>query len=91
MPIWELKPLDDRDPNWEASSYCGRVIVRARDENTARAAAEQAFGVKTRFPPGEGVKAPPWKRAGLVSAEVLQDSQYDAEGPIEILYPPPAS
>jgi hypothetical protein len=89
MPIWELKPLDTRDPNWEASSYCGRAVVRARDESTARAVAEKAFGVKTRFPPGEGVKAPPWKRAALVSAEVVQDPHYDAEGPAEILYPPP--
>lgn len=89
MPIWQLKPLDTRDPNWEASSYSGKVIVRARDEQAARATAEKAFGVKTRFSPGQGVKAPPWKRTELVSAEVVQDPHYDTEGPTEILYPPP--
>jgi Flp pilus assembly protein TadD len=49
MVLWELRPVDLADPNWEASSYRGVAIVRARSENAARRAAQDAFGVKTRF------------------------------------------
>lgn len=59
MPLWQLTPIDSRDPCWQASAYRGRVVVRARDEAAARAAAEKTFGVKTRFKPGGGIKAPP--------------------------------
>jgi len=87
MPIWELTPVDPLDPNWEASSHQGRVIVRALNEETARDQAETAFGVKTRFPPGAGVKAPPWKRPALVRAEIIRDERYEEKGPTEILFP----
>ena len=94
MPLWKLQPLDLSDPNWEASSHRGVVIVRAPDEETARDEAERAFGVKTRFAPGEGLKAPPWKRDSLVSAERVRDQRYEEEGPAEVLEPaftlPPA-
>ena len=36
MPLWKLQPLDLSDPNWEASSHRGVVVVRAPDEETAR-------------------------------------------------------
>ena len=94
MPLWKLQPLDLSDPNWEASSHRGVVIVRAPDEETAREAAQRAFGVKTRFNPGAGVKTPPWKRVSLVSAEGIRDERYEDEGPTEVLEPaftlPPA-
>jgi len=32
MPIWTLEPLDLGNPNWEASTYKGKVIVRAEGE-----------------------------------------------------------
>jgi hypothetical protein len=89
MPVWELSPVDPRDAAWEASSYRGRVIVRARDEAAARDAAEHAFAVKTRFKPGTGIKAPPWKRPALVTAAICTDPLYAGEGPTEILYPAP--
>ena len=87
MPLWELVPVDPSDPNWEASSYRGRVVVRALDEQRARDEAEKAFGVKTRFKPGAGVKAPPWKRPALVKAEIIRDERYEEKGPAEILFP----
>jgi hypothetical protein len=87
MPLWRLQPLDLTDPSWEASSHRGPVIVRATDERAAREEAQRAFGVKTRFAPGEGVKAPPWKRASLVSAERVKDERYEEEGPTEVLEP----
>jgi hypothetical protein len=88
MPIWQLLPLNATDPNWAASNYRGKVIVRARNEETARKEAEKAFGMKTRFPPGAGITAPPWKRPALVSAEVVEEPLYEPEGPTEILFPP---
>jgi hypothetical protein len=94
MPLWKLQPLDLSDPSWEASSHRGLVIVRAPDEEEARDVAQRAFGVKTRFSPGAGVQAPPWKRAALVSAERTKDERYEEEGPTEVLQPsftpPPA-
>lgn len=87
MTVWKLTPLDLTDPNWEASSHRGTVIVRAPDEEAAREAVEAAFGVKTRFAPGRGVKAPPWKRGTLVRAERISDPKYEVEGPTEILDP----
>jgi hypothetical protein len=94
MPLWKLQPLDLSDPNWEASSHRGLVIVRAPDEEEARDVAQRAFGVKTRFSPGAGVQAPPWTRAALVAAERTEDERYEQEGPSAVLQPsftlPPA-
>jgi hypothetical protein len=90
MPLWQLQPVDSIDPSWEASTYRGKVIVRARDEAMARRQAQEAFGVKTRFPLKKGITAPPWKRPALVKAEVIEDPLYDPEGPPEVLFPPQA-
>jgi hypothetical protein len=87
VALWKLTPLDLKDPNWEASSHRAMTIVRAPDEEAARDAAQAAFGVKTGFQPGAGVKAPPWRRASLVTAERIEDPRYDAEGPAEVLEP----
>ncbi|UCH73629.1 MAG: hypothetical protein JSU82_15005 [Rhodospirillales bacterium] len=87
MHIWELTPVDPLDPDWEASSHQGRVVVRANSEEDARDAAEKAFGLKTRFPPGGGVKAPPWKRPALVRADIIRDARFEEAGPVEVLFP----
>jgi hypothetical protein len=87
MPIWKLSPIDLLDPNWEASSHRSVTIVRAPDEAAARAAAAEAFDVTTRFPPGAGMRVPPWTRATLVSAEQITDQRYDPEGPVQVLDP----
>ena len=87
MPIWRLEPCDPQDPNWEASSHRGAVVVRAPDETIARKTAEKAFGVKTRFPLGKGVHAPPWCRPQLVRAQIIENAAYPAAGPVEILEP----
>ncbi len=87
MALWKLTPIDLLDPNWEASSHRAVVIVRAASEEAAREAAAEAFDVKTRFAPGQGMKAPPWKRPALVQAEAIQDPRYEAEGPTEVLEP----
>lgn len=87
MAVWRLSPVDLTDPDWEASSHRGVSIVRAPDEKGARDAAEKAFGVKTRFQPGRGVKAPPWKRPSLVKAERINNTRYEPDGPTEVLEP----
>jgi hypothetical protein len=87
MPIWKLTPIDLDDPNWESSSHRGLVVIRARSEVSAREAAEEAFGVPTRFPPGKGMRVPPWMRSELVRAEIIDSPIYPAEGPTEVLEP----
>jgi hypothetical protein len=87
MAVWRLVPIDLNDPNWEASSHRGNVVVRARNEREARALAARAFDVKTGFRPGEGVRFPPWTRAGLAMAERVDDPRFEPEGPPEILEP----
>ncbi len=87
MSLWKLSPIDVLDPNWEASSHRGMAIVRAPDEAAARDAAAKAFDVATRFPPGAGVRVPPWGRATLVRAERITDPRYDPEGPVAVLDP----
>jgi hypothetical protein len=87
MPIWRLTPIDLEDPNWEASSHRGLVVVRAPSEASAREAAEGAFGVPTRFPPGKGMRIPPWMRSELVHAEIIDSPIYSAEGTTEVLEP----
>lgn len=87
MTIWKLTPVDLADPNWEASSHRGVAVVRAPDEESARAAAAEAFDVPVRFKPGAGVKAPPWLRPQLVTAKRLEDSPFEADGPTEVLDP----
>ena len=87
MPLWKLTPVDDTDPGWEASSHCGPVMVRAPDEDAARAEAQKSFGIKTAFPPGRAIVAPPWQRSQLVRAEIVKDARYNEEGPAEVLSP----
>jgi hypothetical protein len=87
MPVWKLTPIDLSDANWEASSHRGAAVVRAPDEDAARAAAAQAFDVATRFPPRGGAKFPPWRNPAMVKAEPIVDPRYEAEGRIEILDP----
>lgn len=87
MPIWRLEPCDPQDANWEGSSHRGPVVVRAPSEAIARETAERAFGVKSGFPLGKGMHAPPWRRPQLVRARLIESPIYPAEGPVEVLEP----
>jgi hypothetical protein len=87
MTIWRLIPIDPLDPNWEASTHRGPAVVRAPDEKAARDVAAHAFDAKTRFKPGAGTLAPPWRRAQSVRAETIADSRYAIDGPTEVLEP----
>ena len=91
MPIWKLSPIDLTDPSWEASTHKGAAIVRAPDEHTARAAASIAFALATLVVHGRRTIIPPWRYAGLVSAERVAGIRWPEEGKIEILDPPDAN
>jgi hypothetical protein len=87
MPVWRLIPVDLTDPSWEASSHRGAAVVRAPDEMSARDLAEAAFGTRSRFAPGKGMRMPPWTRPELVRVVVAEQSTYPADGPSEVLEP----
>ena len=88
LPVWRLVPIDLEARNWEASSHRGLVIVRAPSEASAREAAEEAFGIPTRFfPPGKGLRVPPWLRSEIVRAEIIDNPVYPVEDPTEVLEP----
>jgi len=87
MAIFSLIPVDLDDPDWETSSHRGPVIVRAANEQQARAVAAEAFDVKTGFRPGQGMRFPPWTRATVVRAKRIDDPRFQGEGPAEVLEP----
>jgi hypothetical protein len=87
MFIWKLTPVSTEDPMWQASSHRGPLVVRAPDEESARAVAQRRFGVPTRFPVGTGLAGAPWKRPNLAVAEIVEPSRHDRNGPLEVLEP----
>jgi hypothetical protein len=87
MPVWRLVPIDLTDPAWEGSSRRGLAVVRAKTEERARSVAEEAFGVKTRFPPRGGLHVPSWTHSTLVRAEIIDDARYSPEGAETVLEP----
>jgi hypothetical protein len=87
MFIWKLTPVATDDPIWLASSHRAPAFVRAPDEESARAAAQQEFGVAARFPAGTGIVCAPWTRPNLVRAEILKGSRHTTDGPLAVLEP----
>ena len=87
MHIWRLKALSPSSLHWKASTYQGTVIVRAETEAVARRLASQSFWIVTEKIPLQEVPANPWAHSWLVSAEVLEGSEYALDGAEEILYP----
>ena len=88
MPIWTLEPLDGEDPNWEASTYKGRVIVRAKNERKARFLAAKAFGIAPHATRNQPLQITPWHYSGSVSCrQRLASSEYSEKGEDDILGP----
>jgi hypothetical protein len=87
MLIWKLTPVSIGDPFWLASSHRAPAIVRAPDEESARAAAQEQFGVAARFPAGTRIIGAPWKRPHLTRAEIVTRSRHAADGPLAVLEP----
>jgi hypothetical protein len=84
MPIWQLTPRDPTVPEWAASNYVGRAVIRAATERDARQAAVQAFG---KAHAGVPWHAHPWRQLALVRCEELPASGYPATGRTAILEP----
>ena len=84
MPIWKLEPFDPPNDNWRASSFCGPIVVRAKDKDEARGTASTQFGF---WPQLAGNKIPidPWLDPGSSSCEEIPGAKYEREGPSEVL------
>ena len=88
MAIWKLEPTNLESPDWQISSYRGRAIVRAPDATSSRRMAAEQFTRAARTPLiGRDSPASPWTNPELVTCTELHDSNFDPEGPAEVLDP----
>ncbi len=79
MPIWKLEPVDPTLDHWRRSTWVATVFVRANSELVAREVAQSAFGAE--------VPSMPWVHEWIFTCERVEDSEYDEEGPDDILGP----
>ncbi len=87
MSIWRLEPIDTTNHNWRASSYVGPVLIRAADEQQARALATRVLNVAAEHARGSKLPVNPWNKVELVSCSRANDTTFAEEGPDEILDP----
>ena len=87
MPIWELKPTDEKSEQWRASRYTDTIIVRAASPDKARELATSKLHQAARRRFRADTPHSPWNQADLVVCKPLKDSRYDEYGPDEILEP----
>ncbi len=87
MPIWKLEPLDLAADHWRCSTWVGIVFIRAKDELAARGMVQNAFGIAAEKLPGVEVPLMPWVHDSISTCEQAKDSEYDGEGPDDILGP----
>ncbi len=87
MKIWELLPMNRDNPNWEASTYNGRVVIRAPTAERARHIAHSAFTIATLHVPGTEIKYTPWAHHDMVVCCELMGSDFTADGDDTILDP----
>ena len=72
MPIFELKPIDEKSHHWRCSSYKGRYQVEAANEAEARCKATTEFHVAAKKLEGEDTSLSPWESGDLVSCERVE-------------------
>ena len=87
MAIWQLDPINPSDHNWRASTYAGRVTIRAPDEQRARQIACYAFGIAAEVIPGMEVPITPWEYGHLVKCERTEAVAHSEDGEDAILEP----
>lgn len=87
MNIWKLSVTDSNSPNWEASTYKGDVIARAKNEHDARMVTTHAFVIATERRTGEHIKFCPWMVETDTSCELLENSEYTIKGESGVLSP----
>ncbi len=88
MQIFRLLPIDLHSANWRPSSHRGVVLVRAHGEEIAREVACMAFSQGVDVSLHANTLMCPWRSERLVSCEVEDDTNWDVDGPVEILEPP---
>ena len=89
MPIWRLTPIPTHreDPDWQASTYQGDVVVRAVDARHARLRTTNRFGLVPPMLLEVGAPRNPWTQERLVACIQEEDSPYPQEGPTTVLWP----
>ncbi len=88
MAIWKLEPTNLESPDWQISSYRGQAIVRAPDAISARRVAADQFTCEARTVViGRDSPESPWTNPELVTCAELHDSDFDPDGPAEVLDP----
>jgi len=87
MAICQHDPIDISDHNWRASTYVGRVIIRAPDEQRAREIATYALGIAAEHIPGMEVPTIPWEYGHLVECERIEPGAHAEDGEDAILEP----
>ena len=77
--------------HWRRSTWGGTVFIRAKDELAAREMAQNAYGFAAGgfagLPPGAETPLLPWVHDLISTCEQVEDSEYDTDGPDEILSP----
>ena len=87
MPIWKLEPDDLTADHWRCSKWVGTLFIRAKDELTARKMADSAFAITPELVPGTETPLIPWDYEWVSTCEQVGDSEYDEDGPDDILGP----
>jgi hypothetical protein len=80
------------EDHWRLSTWGATVFIRAKDELAAREMAQNAYGVAVggfagTLPPGAETPLLPWEHDLISTCEQVEDSEYDTDGPDEILSP----
>jgi hypothetical protein len=79
VKLFKLSPIDAADSDWQCSRFCGDVLVRAKNENKARALAMREFGLLD--PIGEGSCICPWTSESHTRCKLVGESEgSDKEG-----------
>ena len=87
MNIWKLSIANPDSPNWEASTYKGDVLVRAKNGAQARLIANHAFAIATKRTLGEIIKSSPWENSDNTKCQLIENSEYTTEGEPCVLDP----
>jgi hypothetical protein len=91
MPIFRLIPQHLEDPDWQASTYKGEVLVRAADARHARLRTTNRFGIAGTLPLEDGVPRNPWTQERLVTCTQEEGSPYPEAGSTTVLWPEEAA
>ncbi len=87
MRLWQLDPKNLAHRNWRASTYKGRVVIRAETEERARQITTLATAIAVRRIPREDTITPPWSDPEIVACRSIQFEESSERGPEVVLAP----